>query len=103
MLDKFAEQDFYEEHPVVWYLTEQRAYKIELLATFVTPSDSDSYKMFDEPAELEAYLAEALGKSKFKTAADTQGVERIMTLSTCAYHAEDGRFIVVAKKTDPAA
>lgn len=95
VLDKFAEQDFYEEHPVVWYLTEQRAYKIELLATFVTPSDSDSYKMFDEPAELESYLAEALGKSKFKTAAPTQGVERIMTLSTCAYEYDNSRTVVV--------
>ena len=80
---------------MVWYLTEQRAYKIELLATFVTPSDSDSYKMFDEHAELETYLAEALGKSKFRTAADTQGVERIMTLSTCAYEYDNSRTVVV--------
>lgn len=95
VLDEFSNQKFYEEHPAVWYLTEERAYRIDLLATFVTPSDSDSYKMFDEPQELDEYLAEALVKSKLTTSADTENVTQIMTLSTCAYEYDNARTVVI--------
>ena len=95
VLDKFADQEFYEEHPVVWYITERTAYRIELLATFVTPSDSESYTMFDTQAELDAYLDGALAKSLFKTMAATDNVTRIMTLSTCAYDYDNARTVVI--------
>lgn len=95
VLDRFSEQEFYEEHPVMWFLTEQRAYRIDLIATFITPSDSESYKMFDEHDELAAYLSEALGKSKFETNADKQDISQIMTLSTCAYEYEKSRTVVI--------
>lgn len=99
VLDKFSEQEFYEEHPVLWFLTEQRAYRLDVIATFVTPSDSESYKMFDTPEELAAYLPQALSKSKLSTNADTENVTQIMTLSTCAYEYEKARTVVIAAVT----
>lgn len=99
VLDDYSDQEFYEQHPVMWFLTEQRAYRIDLLASFVTPSDSDSYKDFDTPAELAEYLAEAVSKSYFASDIPLDGVERIMTLSTCAYSYDNARTVVIGSIT----
>lgn len=99
VLDEFADQEFYEQHPTVWFLTEQCAYRIDLLASFITPSDSDSYKMFDTQDELRTYIDSALGRSLFSTNASADNVERIMTLSTCAYVYENARTVVIGSVT----
>lgn len=98
-LDDFVDQSFYEEHPVVWFLTEQRAYRIDLLSSFVTPADSDSYTLFRTQEELDGYLAKALDSSYFKTAADTENIAQIMTLSTCAYSYDNARTVVIGSVT----
>ena len=38
--------------------------------------------------------------SSYDTGVSAEYGDQLITLSTCAYHVEDGRFIVVAKRTD---
>jgi sortase B len=99
ILDEFSNQEFYEEHPVMWFLTEQRAYRIDLISTFVTPSNSDSYNIFETEDELNAYVSEAVEKSMFITGTDTDDISQIMTLSTCAYVYDKARTVVIGKIT----
>lgn len=98
-LDDYAEQEYYEAHPVMWFLTPERAYRIELLASFVTSADSDSYTLFETQEQLQEYLDKALAKSLFKTAADTDNVTQIITLSTCAYSYDNARTVVIGSVT----
>lgn len=99
VLDKFSTQEFYEEHPVVWFLTPQRAYRIDLISSFVTPASSDSYNVFKTQEELHEYLSDALSRSLFKSSAPTVGIERIVTLSTCAYSYDNARTVVIGRLT----
>ena len=99
VLDEFSNQEFYEEHPVMWFLTEQCAYRIDLISTFVTPSNSDSYNIFETEDELNAYVSEAVEKSTFITSTDTDDISQIMTLSTCAYVYDKARTVVIGKIT----
>ncbi len=90
-------QTYYDAHPVMWYLTPDCAYKLELITGFVTPSDSQAYHFYDSDEELAQRLEECVGYSTFRSAASIAGVERIMTLSTCSYEYEDARYVLIAK------
>ena len=62
----------------------------------------DLRKLCDVNAENENEYNDFVSNSKKASLYDT-GVnasygEQLLTLSTCAYHTEDGRFVIVAKK-----
>lgn len=96
-LVEYKQQDYYDEHPYLWLLTKERAYRIDLIAGFVTASDSDSYCVFETKAELDAYISRAVGRSTFSSDADTGNTDRIVTLSTCSYENNTARYVVIGK------
>jgi sortase B len=96
-LSEYRKQNYYDGHPVLWLLTEDMNYRVELIAGFVTPSDSESYNIFSETVELQKYLRRAVDKSDFTTDIDIGTVERIITLSTCSYEYDSARYIVIGK------
>ena len=92
----YSDQSFYEEHPAIWYFTPEQAFRIEPIAAMVVDPDSDTYNMLAEDKEsLDAHLEWLLPQSELQTGADLSSVERIVTLSTCAYDYEDARYVVV--------
>lgn len=94
-LQKFADQSYYEAHPVMWLLTPEQDYKILLFSGYTTSADSDAYTIFTQPGQAwEDYLAQRLAKSDFTAAVDTGGAEKLITLSTCAYSFEDARYVL---------
>ncbi len=95
-LRKYRQQSYYEEHQVMWYLTAERAYKLELLAGMVTPSDSETYDSFNSDEELRSHLEKSLKNSTFQTELDLDDVQQIMTLSTCTYEYATARYVVIA-------
>ena len=44
------------------------------------------------------YVANSKRDSMYQTGVDAKYGDQLLTLSTCAYHTEDGRFAIVAKK-----
>jgi sortase, srtB family len=98
-LPEYTEQSYYEAHPVMWLLTPEQNYKVELFAGFVTPSDSESYDIVYDRKDREQYIEEALLKSTFTADVETERIERIITLSTCSYEYENARFILIGIKS----
>ncbi len=94
-LVKYKKQTYYDEHPTAWILTPEMAYRVDFIAGFVTKTDADTYKLFDDPAALEAYLETLKGKSTFESDVDITDVERIVTLSTCSYEYKNARYVLV--------
>ena len=85
-LEQWADQSFYEEHPVMWLLTPSGDYRIDLVAGYTTPAGSDTYTIFPEAGrELDGYIADALQKSDFTADVTTPSDGRYVLLSTCAY------------------
>ncbi len=65
-LIKYKEQDYYEEHPIMYLTTEEGTYKIELFSAYVTEIGSSAYTMiFGTAKERAAWLKEISNKSDF--------------------------------------
>lgn len=99
-LSSWADQDFYEEHPVMWLLTPEQDYRIELFSGYVTPAGSDVYAVFQGPSEwLDGYLEKALADSDFECGPgfELDGGARYVLLSTCDYTYQNARYVLHGK------
>lgn len=105
---KYADESFYQEHKTFTFDTLSGDGTYEVVAAFYTQiymSDYTGFKYYryngiTQPAELAEYIEGAKGLSEYDTGVTVSPGEQVLTLSTCAYHVDDGRFVVVAKKID---
>lgn len=94
-LEDWAQQDYYEAHPVFWLLTPERDYKIQLFSGYTTSGGSDAYMLFPEPGEeLNEYLQESVEKSDFFSNVMTPEDGKYVLLSTCAYTFSNARYVL---------
>lgn len=99
-LENWQDQQYYEEHPVMWLLTPERDYKIELFSGYMTSARADTYTMIQEPgAEMDAYLEKAASQSAFQSDVEIDGKSRYVLLSTCAYVFDNARAVLHGKLT----
>ncbi len=94
-LKKYSSQSFYEEHPVIWILTPEENYMVELVAGYVTSSGSDSFDLFPDENAMREYLDYSVGKSTFKSAVELDSVEKVVTFATCSYEYDTARYVLV--------
>ncbi len=105
-LKKYAEKSFWEENPTFLFttITEKREYEIfSAIKTHVLYQNEPGYRWYyhagdlseEDFDELTDYLVE---NSLYDTGIVPVYGEQIIILSTCAYHTENGRFIVAARR-----
>ena len=107
-LPDYQSQDYADEHSVIRYDTLEDGEEYELLSVFYTKVNSEDepgfqyyeYTDLSDPAVFKEYISQVKRLSLYTS--DTNAVygDKILTLSTCSYHTEDGRFVVVAVKRD---
>lgn len=107
-LDLYLEEEFYREHPDVSFdtLYEERSYKI--LAVFrsqVYSEDADAFKYYqfygaDTEEEFDDFYENVKALSLYDTGVTAKFGDTFLTLSTCAYHVNNGRLVVVAKRVE---
>ena len=103
-LENYKSKSFYEEHKTIHLdtLTEQAEY--EIVAVFKTVAySSEGFRYYDfVDAENEEEFNSYVGKCKelalYNTGVTAEYGDRLITLSTCEYSAQNGRLVVVAKK-----
>lgn len=105
-LDLYLKESFYKEHPTISFdtLYEERTY--EIVAVFrsqVYNVDDDVFKYYqfyqaDTQEEFEDFYSNIKALSLYDTGVEAEFGDTFLTLSTCAYHVPDGRFVVVAKR-----
>ena len=99
-LSDWASQEYYDAHPVMWLLTPEQDYMVELFSGYVTPAGSDAYAVFQGPSEwLDDYLDAALASSDFECSPDfvPEGDARYVLLSTCDYTFQNARYVLHGK------
>lgn len=101
----YADKSYWEEHPVITFSTLYEEREYEIVAAFydrVYYKYENCFKFYQFiDAEDEEHFAEALTYYKdnalYDTGVSAEYGDRLITLVTCAYHVENGRFVVVAR------
>ncbi len=106
-LMKYAKKDFYENHTKIKFTTEKEDAIYEILAVFYSrvyyKSEKNVFRYYffvnaETEKEFNDYVANAKKASIYDTGVTAEYGDQLLTLSTCEYSQEDGRFAVVAKK-----
>lgn len=99
-LVKYKDQDYYNEHPILYYLTPEKNYAIELFAGMVTTADSEVYTPeFDGAEKFKTFLQNIKAKSTFVSDVSVNEADHIVTLSTCSYEFGNARYVIFGKLT----
>jgi sortase B len=105
-LNKYSKQSYYEEHPVIQFDTiyEKGEYQIMYVFRSKVYSEEDVefkyYQFINATSEKEfnSYMNEMAKLSLYDTGVTASYGDKLLTLSTCDYQENKGRFVVVAKK-----
>lgn len=107
-LDLYSQESFYLEHPTILFdtLCEKRSY--EIIAVFpsqVYKEEDEIFKYYqfyeaEDQEEFEDFYKNIKELSLYDTGVEASFGDTLLTLSTCAYHVTDGRFVVVAKRVE---
>ena len=105
-LMSYTDQSFWEKHPTIQLSTLYETRTYEILACFrdrVYYKYEDVFKFYQFiDAEDEAHFNEAIAYYKenalYDTGVSAEYGDQLITLVTCAYHTENGRFVVVARR-----
>lgn len=106
---KYEKEDYYEEHKYVHLYGKDCEHIYEVMAVFRSQvfyaSDTcfKFYKFFNAQTEEEFndFYENVKEMSVYDTGVTASFGDRFITLSTCAYHVDNGRFVVVAKEIEP--
>ena len=97
-LEYWLDQAYYDAHPVMWLLTPEQDYRVDLFSCYSTTEDSDSYTIYYGPGtQFEYYLRRAAADSAFRCSVELEPDAQYVLLSTCAYGYDEGRTVVHGK------
>ncbi len=103
----YKEESYYKEHPTIRFTTLAEDKTYEIIAVFKSrvyyKSEKDVFRYYyfinaENEEEYNNYINESKKASLYDTGKTATYGDQLLTLSTCEYSQEDGRFVVVAKK-----
>lgn len=106
-LMKYAKEDFYKEHTKIKFTTNKEDSTYEIMSVFYSrvyyKSEQNVFRYYyfvnaNNEQEYNDFVNNAKKASIYDTGVNANYGEQLLTLSTCEYSQEDGRFVVVAKK-----
>lgn len=102
-LTKYDNKAFYETHKQLIYDTVYDKGRYMVFAVFTTTVGSkNEFKYYEytdmDKEHFDEYVKKAKELSLYETGITPTYGDRLLTLSTCAYHTSDERFVVVAKR-----
>ena len=106
VLEGYQKEDFYQAHPVIRFDTLWEQGEYDIVAAFESRVFSKEEKGFryynfihaDDEAAFDAFVSQAKALSLYDTGVTATYGDSLLTLITCDYHTENGRFVVVARK-----
>lgn len=105
-LDLYADEQYGKAHSVICFDSLYEKRKYELIAVFeseVFGKEEDVFKYYkffnaETQAEFDDWYRNIKEMSLYDTSVTAEFGDEFITLSCCAYHTENGRFVVVAKR-----
>lgn len=107
-LDLYREEDFYREHSKIAFDTLYEEYTYEIVAVFLSRiygENDDVFKYYqfyeaETEEEFNDFYDNIKKMSLYDTGVEAEYGDTFLTLSTCAYHVNNGRLAVVAKRVN---
>lgn len=106
-LIKYKDERFYKEHKKVRFTTEKEDSEYEVMSVFYSrvyyTDEKDVFRYYyfvnaKDQEEYENFVKNSKKISLYDTGVTSEYGEQLLTLSTCDYSQENGRFAVVSKK-----
>lgn len=105
-LTKYVKEDFYKEHSVIRFTTEKEDAEYEIIAVFrskVYNKSEDVFKYYnfmnsESEKEYNNFVKNIKEESIYEIEETSEYGDQLITLTTCSYYTEDGRFVVVGRK-----
>ena len=95
-LTDYKKQAYFDAHPLMYLLTPEGDYEVQLVAGFVTPDDGDVYQaLYPEDGEKENLLNKWLESSDFVSDYEPSPEDWLLTLSTCSYEYNNARYVLI--------
>lgn len=105
-LTKYSSKDFYNSHKFIQFdtLSDHRTYEVVCAFKTVayTSNGFDYYNFVNANTKdnFSAYIERCQALSLYNTGVNAEYGDKLITLSTCEYSQNNGRFVVVAKLTE---
>lgn len=106
---QYESEEFYKSHKTIVFDTLDGTGTYTVIAAFRTQAYEDtdtehynyySFNTASSEEEFDAYISQVKSNTPYTIEESASYGDKLITLSTCAYHSDNGRFVVVAKKTD---
>ena len=106
-LMNYKEENYYKEHSKIKFTTNNEDAEYEIIAAFLSrvyyQNEKDVFRYYyfinaENEKQFNEYVQNSKKDSIYDTGVTAQYGDQLLTLSTCSYHTEDGRFAVVARK-----
>lgn len=103
---EYESEDFYKEHKFIRFDTIYENGTYEVIAAYRTeiyPVDYTGFKYYQffnaaNEEEFNNFVENSKALTYYDIPVSAEYGDTLLTLSTCAYHTDEGRFVVVAKK-----
>lgn len=107
-LDKYSSEEYYKEHPVIQFdsIYEKGTYEVMYVFRSRIYNEEDVvfkyYQFIDalSQQEFDSNMEEMAALSLYDTGVTASYGDHLLTLSTCDYYVDGGRFVVVAKRIE---
>ena len=104
---KFADEEFYKEHPVIRFTTQNEDKEYEIISAFKSrvfyKSEQNVFRYYDfvnaeNEEEYNEFVKNAKEASLYDIGKTAEYGDQLITLITCSYHTTDGRFVVIGRE-----
>ena len=104
---KYANEEFYKEHPVIRFTTKENDGEYEIISAFKSKvfnkSDTNVFRYYnfinaETEEEYNEFVENAKKASLYDIEETAEYGEELITLITCSYHTTDGRFVVIGRE-----
>lgn len=94
-LSNYREQSYYEAHPIMWLLTPEESFQVELIAGYVAPYNAEIYSFGLAEGDVSALVEKSIKQSTFQSGFQASQADRYVTLSTCSYEYDNARYVLL--------
>ena len=100
-LSYYKDQSYFDKHPVMYLMTPEQNYRIELVAGRITDVDSVVYDLnYTTDAQKQELLDYMYAGTTFNSGIQATIDDRFLLLSTCSYEFDNARYVVLGRMVE---